>query len=263
MTIKKRRSKLIEIVRRREKVSVEELATMLEASRETIRRDLTHLSEIGKILKVHGGARMPHVMGEGSFKQRQSESIDAKMKIAQLAARLFHPGETLFVDTGSTTLFFAEAIANTNAKDLTFITNSTEIARTFATGDSANRTFLLGGEFSADNSQTIGAVATKQIRSFRAHHAILTIGALDARSGAMDYNIDEAQIARAMVEQSESVTVLVDSSKLGALASFEVCPLITIDRLVTDKAPPEGILKELQTAGINVIFTDPIGWCGI
>lgn len=256
MTIKKRQAKLIEIVRRQEKVSVEELATMLETSRETIRRDLTHLSEIGKILKVHGGARMPHVMGEGSFKQRQSEHVDAKMKIAQLAASLFHPGETLFVDTGSTTLFFVEAIVNANVKGLTIITNSTEIARTCATADRHSRTFLLGGEFSADNSQTIGAMATTQIRSFRAHHAILTIGALDARSGAMDYNIDEAQIARAMVEQSESVTVLADSSKLGALASFEVCPLTAINCLVTDTAPPDGMREELEGAGIKVVFAD-------
>lgn len=256
MTIKKRQSKLIEIVRRKEKASVEELAAMLEASRETIRRDLTHLSEIGKILKVHGGARMPHVMGEGSFKQRQSENVEAKMELAQLAARLIRPGETLFVDTGSTTLFFAEAIASAQVKGLTIITNSTEIARTFATADNYSRTFLLGGEFSADNSQTIGAMATTQIRSFRAHHAILTIGALDARSGAMDYNIDEAQIARAMVEQSESVTVLADSSKLGALASFEVCPLIAIDRLITDKPPPDRMHEELLAADIKVIFAD-------
>lgn len=256
MTIRKRQAKLVEIVRRQEKVSVEELATILNASRETIRRDLTQLSEIGKILKVHGGARMPRVLGEGSFKQRQSEHVDAKLEIAQLAAPLFHPGETLFVDTGSTTLFFAEAIANANVKGLTVITNSTEIARTFSTANSPSRTFLLGGEFSANNSQTIGAMTTTQIRSFRAHHAILTIGALDARSGAMDYDIDEAQIARAMVDQSESVTVLADSSKLGALASFEVCPLTSIDRLITDKAPPDSILEELETAGIKVVFAD-------
>ena len=257
MTIKKRQYKLIEFVRRRGKVSVEDLATLLSASRETIRRDLTHLSEIGKIQKVHGGARMPHIMGEGSFKQRQSEHVDAKMAIAHLAADLFNPGETLFVDTGSTTLFFVEAIGNAGVNDLTIITNSTAIARTCATANRNTRTFLLGGEFSADNSQTIGAVATTQIRSFRAHHAILTIGALDARSGAMDYNVDEAQIARAMVEQSESVTVLADSSKMGALASFEVCPLIAIDRLVTDKAPPNDMLEDLEAAGIKVIYPNP------
>jgi len=67
MKIIQRQSKLIEIVRRQGKASVDELATLLNASRETIRRDLTLLSETGKILKVHGGARMPRILGEGPF----------------------------------------------------------------------------------------------------------------------------------------------------------------------------------------------------
>ncbi len=252
MKIKKRHSKLIEIVRRKGKVSVGELSDLLEASSETIRRDLTQLSEQGKILKVHGGARMPRVMGEGPFKQRLSENVDAKMAIAQTAAALFETGETLFVDTGSTTLFFAEALANT--ADITVVTNSTEIARTIATGDRTSRAYLLGGEFSADNSQTIGAMAATHARSFRAHHAVLTIGALDVRSGAMDFDVEEAQIARAMIEQSESVTVLADSTKLGALASFEVCPLSAIDRLVTDNKPPSDILEKFEAGGGKLIL---------
>jgi DeoR family glycerol-3-phosphate regulon repressor len=252
MKIKKRQNKLIEIVRKREKASVDELATLLETSHETIRRDLTLLSDAGKILKVHGGARMPRVLGEGPFKQRLSENVDAKMQIAQCAATLFQPGETLFVDTGSTTLLFVEALAN--VPDLTIVTNSTEVARTFATNNTSGSVFLLGGEFSAGNSQTVGAMTTSQVRAFRAHHAVLTVGALDARSGAMDYNIDEAQIARAMIEQSEAVTVLADSTKLGSVASFEVCPLASINRLVTNKPPPDDLTQQIESLGTKIIL---------
>jgi len=252
MKVEKRQAKLVEIVRRNEKASVDELASLLETSRETVRRDLTHLSELGKILKVHGGARMPRVLGEGPFKQRLSENISAKMEIAKAAAALVEPGETLFIDTGSTTLFFAEAIAEVG--DLTIVTNSTEIARTIARANTTSRAYLLGGEFSADNSQTIGTMAVTQIRSFRAHHVFLTIGAMDARTGAMDYNIAEAQIARAMIEQSQTITVLADASKLGALASFEVCPLASIDRFVTDRTPPPDILKVYEAGGGKVIL---------
>ena len=242
MKIKKRQAKLIELVRRQEKVSVEALASQLDASRETIRRDLSQLAQSGKILKVHGGAMIPRVMAEGPFKQRLSDFVDAKIEIAKTAAGLFVPGETLFIDTGSTTLMFAEAIAA--VAGLTIVTNSTEIARVIASANSGSRAFLLGGEFSADSSQSVGTMAITQIRAFRAHHAVLSVGALDARSGAMDYNIEEAQIARAMVEQSNSVTVLADSSKFSALASFTVCPLSQINRLVTEAAPP----KETRTA---------------
>ncbi|RLJ58863.1 DeoR family transcriptional regulator [Litoreibacter meonggei] len=250
----KRQTKLIELVRKREEVSVEELALLLEASRETVRRDLSQLSDDGKIQKVHGGATLPRVLGEGHFQQRMSENVDAKMKIAKAAVGLFKPGETLLLDTGSTTLFLAEELAKSTG--LTIVTNSTEIARTISKGNSGNRIFLLGGEFHADNSQTLGAMVTTQIRTFRAHHAVLTVGAMDARTGAMDYNFDEAQVARVMIEQSNEVTVLADASKFDTLASFEVCPLPTIDRLVCDALPPTDIHDAFVTAGSKIMVTE-------
>jgi len=82
---------------------------------------------------------------------------------------------------------------------------------------------------------------------------VLTIGALDGRTGAMDFNIDEAQVARAMIEQSQSVTILVDSSKFDQLASFEVCSLAQIDRVVCDRAPPPSLAEVMENAGINII----------
>lgn len=249
-----RQKKLVEFVRRRGKVSVEDLAKLLDASRETIRRDLTQLAEVGKILKVHGGAQMPLVLGEGPFKQRLSENVGAKMEIGKRAASLFEKGETLFIDTGSTTHLFVEALASLGG--LTIVTNSTEIARSITQAETGSRVFLLGGEFSLDNSQTIGAMAIAQIRQFRAHHAVLTVGAIDGRTGAMDYNIEEALIARAMIEQSEKVTVLADGSKFGALASFEVCPLSRIDRLVSEVAPPDDIRRALEEAGGQLILPD-------
>lgn len=254
MKIHTRQSNLVEIVRKKGRASVEELAKLLGASRETIRRDLTQLANSGEIQKIHGGATMPRVFGEGPFQQRLSENVDAKIKVAQTAAQLFKPGETLFIDTGSTTLFFAEKVAKITG--LTVITNSTEIARTIAKANNGSRVFLLGGEYSADNSQTIGTMVAAQIRSFRAHHTVLTVGALDKRSGAMDFNIEEAQVARAMIEQSEKLTVLSDRSKINTLASFEVCPLAKIDRLVCDARPPDDICDVLQTAGGQVIYPE-------
>ena len=250
----KRQAKLIELVRKREEASVEDLARLLEASRETVRRDLTQLSDQGKIQKVHGGATLPRALGEGHFQQRMSENVDAKMKIAKLAAEIFKPGETLLLDTGSTTLFLAEELAK--SAGLTIVTNSTEIARTISKGNSGNRVFLLGGEFSAANNQTLGAMATTQLRAFRAHHAVLTVGAMDARTGAMDFNFDEAQVARVMIEQSNEVTVLADASKFEALASFEVCPLSSIHRIVSDGPVPNDIREELVAAGKQAVILE-------
>jgi len=251
MKIKIRHDKIVEIVRKNEHATVEELASLLSISRETIRRDLTELSNSGKVHKIHGGATLPRVFGEGPFQKRLSDNTEAKVAIAQTAISMFSKGETLFVDTGSTTLYFAEALPL--ASGLTIVTNSTEIAKTVTKPNATNRAFLLGGEFSPDNRQTIGTIATSQIRSFRAHHAVLTIGAINGQTGAMDFNIEEAQIARAMIEQSQSITVLVDNSKFNQLASFEVCGLDQIDRIVCDSTPPDDLEKAFAEAKIKII----------
>ena len=247
----KRQMKIIDTLRKHKRATVGELARMFNISRETIRRDLTQLANTGKIQKIHGGAILPRVFGEGSFQQRMSDNADAKARIASQAAELFTAGETLFIDTGSTTLYFAEKLSEISG--LTIVTNSTEIARIISSSGTGNRTFLLGGEYSDDNHQTVGTLVASQVRSFRAHHAVLTVGALDVRSGAMDFNIEEAQVAHAMIEQSKSVTILADSSKYNNLASFEVCPLSRIDRLVCDLAPPNAMAEALREAGVEIV----------
>ncbi len=252
MSVSRRQDNLVDLVRRAGKVSVAELADALGASRETIRRDLTHLERAGRVQKVHGGAIIPRLAGEGSFAQRMGTSMQAKTAMARVAASLFASGETLFIDTGSTTLYLAEELAA--VAGLTIVTNSTEIARTIARARNASGVFLLGGAYGVENSQTLGTMAASQIRSFRAHHAVLTVGALDSRTGAMDFDMEEAQVAQAMIGQSEQVTVLADSSKFESLASFEVCPLARIDRLVCDSPPPADIRDGIEQAGGTVII---------
>lgn len=250
MTPKERRARLLDIIRAQRRASVDELAAALDISRETIRRDLAELAKAGKVQKFHGGAGLPAPSGEGPFQQRMSENAAAKLAIAEVAATLVRPGQTVFVDTGSTTLYFTERLAA--VPNLTVVTNSAEIARMVARSGVRSRVFLLGGEYHLDNQQTVGTLAASQIRAFRAHAAVITVGALDARSGAMDFNIEEALIAQAMIEQAQSVTVLADSSKFDRIASFEVCPLARISNLVSEASPQDALLEAVRAAGIAV-----------
>lgn len=250
MRPKMRQARIFEIVQRQRQVTVDELATGFAASRETIRRDLSALAESGVVQKFHGGARLPKAQAEGPFQERMALNAAAKRTIAAKAAALFSPGQTLFIDTGSTTLVCAEEIAKVN--DLTVVTNSSRIAATIAERDNRSKVFLVGGRFAGDNRETVGPTAIDQIATFRADHAVITIGALDTQGGAMDFNVDEAQVARAMIDNADSVVVLADSSKLGRHGSFKVCPLERIHTLVTDKPPAGAFKKVLAAAKITV-----------
>lgn len=250
-----RRDVIVDLVREHERVTVDFLADQLAASCETIRRDLTELAARGLVRKFHGGATLPDLSGvglksEGSFPARMQEHSREKRAVGRRAAALFSPGDTLFIDTGTTTVIFADELVKLSR--LTVITNSLSIAQTIARNQK-NRAFLIGGEYSDDASETLGTLAVEQISRFHANYAVLTVGAIEA-DGVFDFNLNEAEIARAMVAQSRHVTVLADSAKFGRSALFQVCSLIAIDRLVVNSAP-EGVMAEaLRAAEVEMIL---------
>jgi DeoR/GlpR family transcriptional regulator of sugar metabolism len=248
-----RRTKIVTAVRVEGRVSVERLAQALSASRETIRRDLAELDRRGLVRKVHGGAAIIEPGGvdlhEGPLAARMAENLKAKRAIGREAVKLFSPGDSLFIDTGSTTLAFAEELAS--ASGLTVITNSAAIAALAAKG-SENRVFLIGGEYRRGGQESVGEIATAQIGQFRATHAVLTVAAV-SETGFMDHDLQEAQIARAMIHQAAQVTILADSTKMGKLGMFELGPLNMARRLVTDQVPHNLALK-LRSAEVETIL---------
>ena len=245
-----RQTAITDMVRQQSRVSVESLAHRFAASPETIRRDLAILARKGKVQKVHGGAIFPRTAGEGPFADRMRQNVMAKRRIAEIAVTLVSPGQTVMIDTGSTSLILAEELVGVD--NLTVVTNSAEIARVISSANYTSQVFLLGGGYHADNRQTFGAIAIDQLSRFRADVAMLTIGALDADGGVMDYNPNEADMARAMMQRSGEVMLLVDSSKFGKLATFTVTGFDAVDKLVCER-PPDGILSDaLARASVKI-----------
>ncbi len=248
MKVQTRQNQIVTILRECERATVDQLSDQLGISRETVRRDLTELEKQGKIQKFHGGATLPRTFGESGFQHRMRQNVEAKVKISKAAVDLFHDGETLFVDTGSTTVFFAEQLVS--RKDMNVITNSMDVAGAMA--DSNNHALLLGGTYRHDNRQTIGATAAQQIKTYRTQHVVLTLGTL-TEFGAADFDQDEAEIAKAMIEQAAEVTVLIDKSKLRSNAPFVICPLENITRVVCDFKPEGALEAALIAAKTKVI----------
>jgi DeoR family glycerol-3-phosphate regulon repressor len=248
MRVAERRDRIVELIAEHQRMTVEALAHQLGASQETIRRDLTDLDSRNLIRKFHGGATVPSSVGEGAFQRRMVENLAAKRAIAAEAIQLFQPGDSLFVDTGSTTLAFAAELAQRD--DLTVITNAVGIAQQASRGGS--RAFLLGGEHRAEAGENVGSLVLHQLAGFSPEHAVLTIGGI-APDGIRDFDLQEAEIARVMIERCRSVTILADATKFGRAALFHLCPLSRIRRIVTDAAPPAPLGQALRAAGVELI----------
>jgi DeoR family glycerol-3-phosphate regulon repressor len=244
-----RQEKILELLRDNGRVKVDALAEMLNISPETIRRDLTNLASEGLLWKVHGGASLPQPNGEGPFQIRMTERLREKRAIARAAAGLFHPGDTLFVDTGSATVLFAEELSRQSG--LTVITNSVMIAQIMTRSRNGHRAFLIGGEYSDEAMENLGALAVRQVSQYHAVHAVITVSSLDV-DGAMDYALEEAEIARTMIDQARSLTVIADSTKFQKMGLFRVCRLDELDCLVTEALPNDALTEALDKAGVDV-----------
>lgn len=233
--------------------SVDALAERFDVSVETVRRDLTKLEDEGKLRKVHGGARpMPrpqrlHI--EASFEARMMEERSAKEALAKKLTQVVMPGDTLFLDTGSTTLIACDTLKA--IEGLTVITNSVAAANALAQSDTT-QVYMLGGAYSRGNSQTVGPMVTEQISRFRADHAILTPTGIDAEAGVTDASPDEAEVARAMIKASQNVCFLTVPSKFGRRAGFHVCDFEAVGTVLTQGQPPAAQLTALIAAKVNL-----------
>ncbi len=244
---RQRQRAIAAIIRGSGHVSVEQLAHTFGVSAETIRRDLAALDRAGLVEKTHGGAAPPRMAVEGSLAQRITTNAEAKREIATRLSAVVQPGDTLFMDTGSTTLACAEAL--TEIPDLTVITNSVEVARRLGTNV---RVHLLGGQYVPANGQTVGAATVREVARFRAQRAVITVAAIDAAHGAMDADAAECEVARAMLDAARECIVLADSSKFGREAAHVVCPLHRIDLLVSEAAPPASLRDVLAATGVRM-----------
>jgi DeoR family glycerol-3-phosphate regulon repressor len=208
-----RHSAILKAVTARGSCSVAELASELEVSGETIRRDIKQMAREGLVRRVHGGVGLPDLLRESSFRQRLAEHAEAKQTIARLAAAQVRNGDSLMMDTGSTTAYVAHALSG--HRNLLLVTNCTEIARLLANGN-GNQVLLAGGfmdfhlqeaEFSrALIAQANQVVVVADHSKFGRHAPVKVCGFRDVNSLITDQPPPKA-IARHLAEAKVEVMI--------------------------------------------------------
>jgi DeoR family transcriptional regulator, glycerol-3-phosphate regulon repressor len=243
--LSKRHATILKLLEAGGTVSITDLARDLGVSLETVRRDLGPLAAAGTVIRVHGAVGLAGQLGEAPFQKRMRENAAAKQAIAQVTAAMVRDGDSLMLDTGSTTSVVARALAR--HQRLTVITNSTDIARLLL-GRNGNRVFLAGGALRPDSGAAFGKSALDFIAGFRASLAILSAGALDA-DGPMDHDLDEAELARLMLTRADRALLVCDASKFDRAGLVRVAGFAAFAGLVTDRPPPPGIATALTASG--------------
>lgn len=217
---------------------IQSLASTLEVSDETIRRNLRRLVEGGLVQKHHGGARLVERAVEADLNTRLQEHAEPKRRIAEEVARLVEDGSSMFLDVGSTTGLIAEALQRHSG--LSVVTNSVAVAYRLAMRN-GNRVFFAGGELRGNDGGTFGPEALAFVRNFRLDLAVISTSGICPERGLMFSDLSEAQLARAMVGQAARCIVAADSRKFHRTAPILLGDPRDIDILVTDEDPPEDL----------------------
>jgi DeoR family transcriptional regulator, glycerol-3-phosphate regulon repressor len=247
--ISRRHIDILERLRQHGTSTIADLARALNVSEETIRRDSVPLQQRGDVLKLHGSLSLPHQVGEAPFERRLREYSEAKRAIARRAAMLVADGDSLILDTGTTTSIFAQELLK--KRGLTLVTNSADIAKTLATVN-GNKVYLAGGELNGANGAAFGASTVAYLSNFQVTHTFISISALHPEFGPMDMYIQEAEFARMALTRASHRVMLTDASKFGQKALVKICDFKDVDRLITNAIPDPALSAALQAAGVAV-----------
>ena len=219
------------------RITIERAAGDLNVSRETIRRDLLEMEQIGELRRIRGGAVTREPGPELPLTLRCNEQIKEKRAIAKAVIAQIKSGQTLFVDTGSTTSILADELAKLSG--VLIITNSLFIAQRLSgekcrLGNSITAS-LLGGMIHDSLPATFGEKTIAEIYRHHADIAILSPVGMDAVYGATSFDPAEAEIARAMVANADTSYLLADSTKLGVTSRVGFCRPEQTGVFFTDK----------------------------
>jgi DeoR family transcriptional regulator, fructose operon transcriptional repressor len=248
----RRHRELVEMIRSRGQMTVNELAAQFAVSGDTVRRDLDLLANQGLLQRTHGGAvAMDNFVHQDSpFTQRMAMRVAAKRRIGRAASRLIGNGETLLVNGGSTTKFFAAELAE--KRSLTVVTNNFGIPANLPP-DCFSNLYILGGEYKADAQVTVGPVGFVSAASISVDSAVLGVGGITAKGGLTTTVLEECSMILAMINAARRTIVLADASKFGHSSFAHIAPLERIQILVTDEPPSGDLGRALKEAQVEVI----------
>lgn len=213
-------------------VEAKALADQLGVDASTIRRDLDALERAGQAQRTHGGARpAPGATAKLPYTMKEGERLIEKAAIARAAARRVRDGETVILDSGSTTYEVARALRH--HADLTIITNDLRIAK-FVAETPGVRLLVTGGELLGSVFTLVGERAIAFLSDYTADWAFLGADAVDIDAGITNMNTLEVPLKRAMITAAADAVVVADSSKFGRRALAKVAGLDEITRVMTD-----------------------------
>lgn len=232
LTPEQRRALILELMKKKKSVSVRQLSRELYIHEATVRRDLKYLSDSGVISRVHGGAVLTEGPGaEIPLFVRETANKEEKRNLAKAAAELVRDGESIFLDSSSTTAFMVPYLAE--RKHLKIVTNGAKTTVHLSSLSNA-KIFCTGGRLRENSLSYIGQSALEALSHYHFDRAFFSCRGVDAATGLWDASEEEAVLRRQLMRITTQSVLLADKSKLNRTSFYSIAPLADVDVLITD-----------------------------
>lgn len=248
-----RRRNLLDLVDQQGQVTVADMVKRFSISAVTVRSDLDALASLGAVVRSHGGAvRRLEATQDYPLRAKETLHRDEKVRIGKAAAELVEPGETIILDSGTTTAEIARHLKRMKTQPLTVITNALNIAIELADSPGISL-IMIGGLLRPVSCSFVGPQAEAMMNEFHANRLFLAVDGFDLENGPSTPDVLEAQLNNVMIRSAREVNVVTDFSKLGRRSVSRIGPFNRIRRLITDSRAPQEFTEGLRKSGIEVI----------
>jgi DeoR/GlpR family transcriptional regulator of sugar metabolism len=224
-----RQSKILELLTEQRQIEVSTLATLVDISQVTVRKDLDQLESQGLLHREHGSAVINSMDNIGN---RLAYHYETKSKIAALAASDIADGETVIIESGSCCALLARELAMAN-RNITIVTNSAFIA-TYIGDIAGAKIVLLGGDYQAESQVMVGPITKKCVEEYHASKLFIGADGFDQKFGFTGKDRMRAETVRDMMKQAENTIVLTESEKFDT----------------------QGVVRLVKSEGVSITYTD-------
>ncbi len=247
-----RRTKILEIIDSEGKVKVSELSKLFNVSEVTIRNDLDQLEKKNLLIRAHGGAMKLKRAGiDYELDVKAKKNRTQKIAIGKKAASLIKNGDTIILDSGTTTLEIAKNLAKFS--NLTVITNSLNIAGQLVEFPDI-KVIMLGGILRRKSLSFVGIKAIESLKNYYCDKVFIGVDGIDTQYGISTPNVDEAHLNNIMINNSREVIVVTDSSKFKNRSFAYIAPIQKVTTIITDENIPDDEKEKIEKFGIHLLI---------
>jgi len=245
-----RKAKILEFVVKNSRASVQELCLAFDVSEATIRRDLKELEEAKMLKRTHGGAiSLQGVNFEPTYLDKEIKLQNEKKAIAKKAAEFIEEGDTILLDSGTTTHSLVDWLKTYSR--LTVVTNSLTIAQELHDARGIDL-LVVGGTLRRETLAMVGPMADQVLDTIRVDKAFVATNGVDIVEGLTTPNLMEAATKRKLIRAAKQVFLLTDHSKVGKVSLARFAEITDISKCIMDDAVSPAFVAEMEARGIDV-----------